>query len=248
MLRFAALQCTVDNLPPFGSTADRDTPDLDRFQAIVPAYTFQCSSRVTEWKACIDPGGMTADQYYIQFQVWRPSGGDGCYSLVGFNRPLNEDGEEGVLSSPGNTGDPLGRCVELPVAEDQQIEVQSGDVVGYYVDYFRQGEDEDGRGGIQWLEDHNNVIVYYKDDIPRGERKSNYAIGGLSPTECGFTISGDSNSYSLSNTISAAPIISLTIGMCSYLQYSSYRHGCSHCSSNANNPSLLIHTRTSRHR
>ena len=41
--------------------------------------------------------------------------------MAGFNRPLNEDGGEGVLSSPE---DELNRCVELQVAEDQQIEVQ----------------------------------------------------------------------------------------------------------------------------
>ena len=179
----------------------------------MPAYTFQCSGRVTEWKACVQPGSNTDDLYYIQFQVWRPSGGDGCYSLVGFNRPLNEDGEEGVLSSPGNTGDPLGRCVELPVAEDQQIEVQSGYVVGYYVDHFK-GSNNRTNGGIQWIQNRDNVIVYYEDDIPREQRKSNYALaGGPSPTECGFPISGDS-SYFLSSSTSAAPVISLTIGMC----------------------------------
>ena len=215
-LCLAALQCSVDNLPlPFGDRRDdnprSEAPDRDRFQAIVPAYTFQCSGRVTEWGACVQPGGISSLQYYIQFQVWRPSG-SGCYSLVGFNRPVGNNGEDGFL----NPGNPLRRCVELSVTEDQQIEVQSGDVVGYYVDYFRNGEDSDD-GGIQWILGHNNVVVYYKqetedDNLPREAIKSHYALGGPNPTSCGFPISGDSNSYSLTESFSAAPIISLSFG------------------------------------
>ena len=50
-------QCSVDRLPVFGDTDDRDRPDNDRLQAIVPAYTFQCSGRVTKWRACVSPSG-----------------------------------------------------------------------------------------------------------------------------------------------------------------------------------------------
>ena len=191
----------------------------------MPAYTFQCSGRVTEWRACVQPGGMNNDQYYIQFQVWRPSGSE-CYSLVGFNRPVGSDGGDGVLSPPGNNNNQLHRCVVLSVTEDQQIEVQSGDVVGYYVDFFKDGEDRDN-GGIQWLENHNNVVVHYKqetedDNLPRGAIKSHYALGGPNPTSCGFPISGDSTSYSLSESISAAPIISLSVGRCQPVIYTCY--------------------------
>ena len=89
-------QCSVDNLPFFEDLRQRGlsgsdvTPDLDRFQAIVPAYTFQCSGRVTEWRACVAPSGRSDEQYYIQFQVWRPTAStDGCYTLVGYNIPLH---------------------------------------------------------------------------------------------------------------------------------------------------------------
>ena len=211
-----ALQCSVDNLPsPFGDRRGDDpqseAPSRDRFQAIVPAYTFQCSGRVTEWMACVQPGGSSNDQYYIQFQVWRPSGSAGCYSRVG---PVNSDGDSGFLSPQGGGSvNPLRRCVVLSVTEDQQIQVQSGDVVGYYVD--RDNDDQtDNNAGIQWIEGGNNVVVYYKDDFPRGDIKPHYALGGPNPTECGFPVSGDSNSYSLSESYSAAPIISLSVGMC----------------------------------
>ena len=212
--RLAALQCSVDNLPELGNAPGRATPDRDRFQAIVPAYEFQCSGRVTEWRACVQPGGSSNERYYIQFQVWRPTGPSGCYSLVGFNRPVDGD-EDGFLSPPMGGSDPLDRCVVLPVTEDEQREVQSRDVVGYYVDHFKleDGELEDRDGGIQWIEGGSDVVVYYRDDLPREDIMSHYALGGLNPTECRFPISGNSASYSLSGFISATPIISLSIGM-----------------------------------
>ena len=200
-------QCSVDRLPVFGDTEGRDTPDHDRFQAIVPAYTFQCSGRVTEWKACVHPGGSTLPQYYIQFQVWRSTGIDGCYDLVGYNTPLDADmselsdsviiidGEGYLLPGRDNAPD---RCVVLPVRESLQIEFQPGDVIGYYVDYFFGnylillvdyifGEQDKDYGGIQWIED-DEAVVYYGDDLPREDIKSQYAIGipNIDPSVCGF--------------------------------------------------------------
>ena len=196
----------------FGDTEDRDTPDHDRFQAIVPAYTFQCSGRVTEWRACVQPGGSSNEQYYIQFQVWRSTGIEGCYDLVGYNSPLDGEDSEGFLSPPGDSdgrgGMPPDRCVVLPVTESQQIDFQAGDIIGYYVDHFRDGVDRDD-GGIQWIED-DEVTVYYREDLPREDIKSQYAIG-ISPSACGFPTE-TSDLYSLSNVASSAPIISLSIG------------------------------------
>ena len=249
-LCLAALQCSVDNLPsPFGDRRGNEhnprseAPDRDRFQAIVPAYTFQCSGRVTEWRACVQPGGMSNDQYYIQFQVWRPSG-SGCYSLVGFNRPVDSNEGDEFLSPPGDSNDPLHRCVVLSVTEEDQIQVQSGDVVGYYVDSFKNGDDRDD-GGIQWILGGNNVVVYYKDDLPREDIKPHYALPH--PSSCGFQISVDSNSnsYSLSESMFATPIISLSIGRCHpVIQYTCYiiaKHHCSHYNTtHAHNLSLPI--------
>ena len=230
-------QCSVDNLPFFEDLRERGLPggDIrpgrDRFQAIVPAYTFQCSGRVTEWRACVEQG-RSNEQYYIQFQVWRPTGTiDGCYTLVGYNIPLHDEtmtGEdersrssfsrtasiidtEGFLSPSGVDGDPLGRCVELSVRDNEQIEVQQGDVVGYYVDHFRDGSDRDD-GGIQWMEDSNDVIVHYRSELPIEDIRPAYGVGGPDASSCGFDISGDSNFYTLTDTTSAAPIINVTIG------------------------------------
>ena len=213
-------QCSVDNLPEFGDIGNR--PDRDRFQAIVPAYTFQCTGRVTEWRACVWPG-RRSEEYYIQFQVWRPTanGIEGCYELVDYNIPLDDAEQEemnisdstsiieaeGFLSPPGDSNDPLDRCVVLPVRESQQIEVQPGDVVGYYVDSFRYGDDYN-RGGIQWISS-TEVTVYYTENIARVDIKTQYALSGLDPSSCGFQADESSNSHSLTLTALSAPIISL---------------------------------------
>ena len=97
-------QCSVDNLPEFGDiyTTSTDRPSRDRFQAIVPAYTFNCTGRVTEWRACLHPGATTNEMYYIQFQVWRPTGIGGCYELVDYNIPLDDAGQEEMNVSDSN--------------------------------------------------------------------------------------------------------------------------------------------------
>ena len=220
-------QCSVERLPEFGDLDDRDgVPDRDRFQAIVPAYRFNCSGRVTEWGACVQPGGSSDEQYYIQFQVWRPTGTEGCYELVGYNIPLDDANEEernisdsgtiiereGFLSPPGDNNDPLHRCVVLPVRESKQIDIMAGDVVGYYVDYFLDGDERDD-GGIQWIEDSEVEEVHFRDDLPRQDIKSQYAlVNGPDPTECGFQVLDDTiDLHTLSATYTNAPIISVSI-------------------------------------
>ena len=222
-------QCSVDRLPNFGDTTPRKSPDRDRFQAIVPAYRLNCSGRVAEWGACVKPGGRD-EQYYIQFQVWRPTGTEGCYQLVGYNIPLDDANEEernisdgdtiiereGFLSPPGDNRDPLYHCVVLPVRESKQIDFMEGDVVGYYVDRFKDDEDEDDEdeddGGIQWIED-SGVVVHFRDDLPKEDIKSQHAwVNGPNPTECGFQVSGGTTDlHTLSATTTSAPIISVSI-------------------------------------
>ena len=172
--------------------------------------------------------GTSSERYYIQFQVWRPTGPSGCYSLVGFNRPVGSNDEDGFLNPPMGDSGPLDNCVVLPVTEEEQIEVQSGDVVGYYVDRDNDNRN-DNDAGIQWIEGGSDsdsdsdstsdgesgtdVVVHYRDGLPREGIRSHYALGGPNPTECGLPISGNSVSYSLSTSMFATPIISLSIGM-----------------------------------
>ena len=177
----------------------------------MPAYEFQCSGNVTEWMACVERGGRD-EQYYIQFQVWRPTGTlDGCYSLVGYNQPMNTSaGEDSFLNPMGGRDNPLDHCVVLSVAQDEQIEVQSGDVVGYYVDNLNRNEDDND--GIQWIEDSDVTVYHYESPLPRADIKSHYAISGMSPASCGFGIpEAEATTYSLASSPTSAPIISLSI-------------------------------------
>ena len=105
---------------------------------------------------------------------------------------------------------------------DEQIEVQSGDVVGYYVDY--DNDNQNDKAGIQWIEGGSDVVVHYEDDLPREDIRSHYALGGLNPTECGFPISGKSAPYSLRF----------------FNPISSYHQPYSHCSTNSYNFSFPI--------
>ena len=178
---------------------------------------------MTEWGACVQPGGNRDGQFYIQFQVWRPTGTEGCYELVGYNIPLDNATEEernisdsgtiiereGFLSPPGNG---LNRCVVLPVRESKQIDFMAGDVVGYYVDSFKNSGYDDNDGGIQWIED-SGVKVHFRYDLPREDIKSQYAlVSGPDPTECGFPVSDETiDLHTLGTTYTNAPIISVSI-------------------------------------
>ena len=159
--------------------------------------------------ACVERHSVS-DQYYIQFQVLRPNGPTGCYSLVDYNHPPDNNGMESYLVTIDDDNSPLDRCVVLTVEEDEQIEVQSGDIVGYYVDHFKDDSDDNG---IEWIEGYNDVVVYYEDDLPRESIKSHYGVD-IHPTECDFELPAneDTNSYYISQATSAAPIISFGIG------------------------------------
>ena len=195
---------------------ERHKPDRDRFQAIVPDYRFQCSGKVIEWGACVQPGGMGhVEQYYVQFQVWEPVGSDRCYRLVDFNVPEDAVVAEEYLVPPDNGI--VDRCVVLTVREERQIMVQPGYVVGYYVDYFRKEEGESDNedrdnGGVQWIEG-GNMMIHYSDEVPRNDLEQYYAIGGRDPNSCGFELTTVSDRYTLTDSTSATPIISLSVGM-----------------------------------
>ena len=196
-------KCNVGKLPPFNGkcSVQHDIHDRFQLQAIVPAYTFNCSGIVTKWRACVQNAGS----YFIYFQIWRPTiTTEGCYVLVGNNTDKNDAGEDVPFRSVVDTDYPC--CIVLPVKEERQIMVQSGDVVGYYVDGVDRTE-----GGLQWA-NSNEVTVYYKDGIGSEDIKTHYAVNGLSPSNCWPHISDINNSFSLLEVTTAAPIISLEFG------------------------------------
>ena len=91
------------------------------------------------------------DRYDIYFEVWRPTGTDGCYSLVGSNFVDN--------GAPGNVHN-VRACVVIDVPEDEQVIVEPGDVVGFYSDHVIGN----GNGGVELDEgtQYENLEVWYR--------------------------------------------------------------------------------------
>ena len=207
-------QCGVVHLPAFGDRRrDSDSPPDDRFQAIVPAYTFNCTGRVAEWRACVQPGGRD-ERYYIQFQVWRPTGVPGCYTMVGYDAPPQPTFDDGTVENLDQLLQPDSGndfCIVLPVREGKEIEFQPGDVVGYYADHFRRNGDDRDDGGVQVVSDQD-VVVYHRINVPLSELKTQYAIPALGPhpSSCGFG-GRESNLFQMTSSTSGAPIISLSL-------------------------------------
>ena len=109
-------QCTaVANLPPL---VDPDRESMPReVQAIILDYSFECSGRAVSWGVLTRGGGGFENT--IDFQVWRPVGGENSqeYQLVGSERYPGFRQEDRQL-------------IDYPI----DIEVESGDVVGLYLD------------------------------------------------------------------------------------------------------------------
>ena len=116
-------------------------------QAIIPDYSFTCSGNVTRWGAYVEPGG-SSEEYHVNFQVWRPSHLAGCYALVGNNRLQRAT--------------PADNQITLEVPEEEQIQVQPRDVMGFYIQHLG------GRsGGIQLLASvgADSVSVWHAGEI-----------------------------------------------------------------------------------
>ena len=159
----------------------------------------------------MDQGGSLA-RYYMQFQVWRSTGVHGCYTLVGSNASPLGEGDAVVLSMLLK---PINRCVDLPVAENEQIEFQPGDVIGYYTDQYKSDGFDRTDGGVQVITD-NNVVVYHTVDVPLSDLKTEYAISplGPNPAACGFNIAGSNSTlHDLSLSTTGAPIITVSLCM-----------------------------------
>lgn len=149
-------------------------------QALIPAYTFSCYGNVTEWRAHVRPGGGL-HRYHIEFQVWRPSTINGCYALVGVNSDLQAK--------------PAQRQVRLIVAENQQIKVQPGDVVGFYSNHLLVN----GSGSIQLDKSVSTVSVWYRN-------------GDLTFTNTEDCRLSSGEDHFIDRSTAAAPVITATVG------------------------------------
>ncbi len=160
---YTAQQCLM------ATNGDRDLPNFVRpggssvprflvqpIQAIITSYRFDCCGVVTEWRAFVEGSDgeyFKEHAYNISFQVWRPNSPspvdtDGCYTMQGTNHfsPISladdRSADRGIV-----TGVPL---------ESERIEVQPGDVVGFYLESSILTSD-----GIQFSRDGEDESVWY---------------------------------------------------------------------------------------
>ena len=173
----SCLQASNGNrpLPAFERNGDRFK--IQPIQAIITSYRFNCCGLITEWAAHVErSGGGHNDGYYtITFQVWRPNSpspvnNDGCYTLVGDNlfRDIVLDSDRAVREAP---------------SDNDRIEVQPGDVVGFYL----TGTDREDNG-IRFAEDYTQESVWYAtSDVVEGSNPSCIFPVGESRTLSSFT-------------------------------------------------------------
>ena len=158
-------QCLL-SAPLFG---DRDgVPRLpNSIQAIIPEYTFTCRGSVVQWGACVNPRGDN-DRYDIYFEVWRPTGTDGCYSLIGSNVVTN--------AVAGNIHN-VRACIVIDVPDNELVTVQPGDVVGFYADRVNGN----GNGGVELDEgtQYENLEVWYRSNPSQSDLETNSLCVGV---------------------------------------------------------------------
>lgn len=128
-----------------GDNDDYEDRGLDsRIFALVPAYTFTCHGNVTEWGAYVEHPG----RYRIAFQIWRRDPDDpGCYYL--------EEENEDSLAETGDGNYTLSLTVQV----EDQIAVQPGDIVGFFV---RNRDDASFQVDRSLRE---TVEVFYEEDV-----------------------------------------------------------------------------------
>ncbi len=155
MLYYAGIgSSALSNLPEFQDTSGRELESP--VQALVPSYTFSCYGRVIMWGACVNPGG-NSNMYNISFQVYRPAafGANRCYDLIGQNFLK--------LGIPGEGG-PEGCVVLENIPPGNQIQVEPGDVVGFYsIHYDVDDSLKLDEGGVQLDSDRDGFIVWYSN-------------------------------------------------------------------------------------
>ncbi len=209
MVLFTAQQCLR------ATNGDRDLPNFVRpggnsvprflvqpIQAIITSYRFNCCGVVTQWRALVENSGsghFDDQAYTIFFQVWRPNSlspvnTDGCYTMQGTNHfpsiPLSDPdtADRGIV-----TGVPL---------ESERIEVQPGDVVGFYLENSRANND-----GIQFArnkDNRDNTSPYTNETVW-------FATGLLTPRPEATCMYPVGKSRLLNSSTSLAPLITATI-------------------------------------
>ena len=137
---------------------------------------------------------FNGQSYTISFQVWRPNSPssvdtDGCYTMQGTNHFLH-------ISLADDTSDDRGIVTGVPL-ESERIEVQPGDVVGFYLESSH-------------MMDRNHDGIQFAPDSAYKSEAVWYATGSYNkgPTECPFPVGPR---RVLSSSTNRAPLITATV-------------------------------------
>ncbi len=144
-------------------------------------------------------GYFEEQPYTISFQVWRPNSPspvdtDGCYTMQGTNHFPSI-----LLARPGS--DDRGIVTGVPL-ESERIEVQPGDVVGFYLESSIRDDD-----GIQFAGE-------FDTDEPVW-----FATGSLTPRPEAVCMYPVGTSGLLSSSTNLAPLITVTVCELNTTQY-----------------------------
>ena len=168
-------------------------------QAIIPSYKFNCCGNITEWGVDLNPDrapGSNARKFDFILQVWRPSPSvklsgskySSCFSLV----------NDFSVSSVSLNGEGV---VKVIPSLQYQLEFQTGDVLGFYVE-SHGGSDHDN--GVVLLDNgtHTSELVWF----------ASIDIAAAQPSQsgsCPYPV-GTQNGV-LNSSTHAAPVISLSV-------------------------------------
>ena len=194
-----SLACQPLDLPPLvDDHRQRDfTEELS--QVIVPSYQFTCHGRVTYWSACVEPGG-SRDRYEIHFHVWRQTR-EGCYSLVGAN-------------IPSELLDPEGNCVNYEVPPRDQILVRPGDVMGFYVNRFRQRRRRGSSSSGGTLQDSSGGGIQLDSNWRPSVQTLTTSLGLTEGAAVNSELCSVQNGGTLQLLSEGAPVMAADVGEC----------------------------------
>ena len=187
-------------LPPYQSNITHHQIAGDQVQAIIPGYRFTCPGRITGWGGCFSPADPD-DRYHVVYQVWREAA-PGCYHLVGPAPPSQPYSSDLLRLEDG--------CNTTTLPAWNQLQVEEGDVVGFYLDYWKTFTQfalvniNFREAGLQVVSERSDVEVFFTrgftDDL-----SSSYSLGSSLEEVC------DGGS-SLQLTATGAPVITVMFG------------------------------------
>ena len=139
--------------------------------SIIPRLNFTCNGSITSIRARVVLNNSAND--YLSFQVWRPSS-------VG-SKMYNKIGEVQLQSDNQLTGIGNFRTASIILTGNNTIEVQSGDVVGYY-------HPPDARYQVRTINTSGYIMYRFNGSFASVDLNNNFKSGNYRQPLIQFTI------------------------------------------------------------